>query len=33
MEEAVDWLNRYQAYWSESLDRLAAFVENEERGK
>jgi DNA-binding transcriptional ArsR family regulator len=30
MEEAVDWLNRYQVYWSESLDRLAAFVEDEE---
>jgi hypothetical protein len=23
------WLNRYQKYWSEGLDRLAAFVEAE----
>ncbi|HEY5301433.1 MAG TPA: metalloregulator ArsR/SmtB family transcription factor [Acetobacteraceae bacterium] len=29
MEEAVDWLNRYQRFWSEQLDRLAAFVEEE----
>ncbi|MPZ56635.1 MAG: metalloregulator ArsR/SmtB family transcription factor [Rhizobiales bacterium] len=27
MEQAVDWLNRYQRFWSERLDRLAAFVE------
>src|SRR5437588_4487281 len=27
MEQAMDWLNRYQRFWSESLDRLAAFVE------
>lgn len=30
MEDAVDWLNRYQAFWSEGLDRLTAFVEGEE---
>jgi DNA-binding transcriptional ArsR family regulator len=30
MEDAVDWLNRYQAYWSDGLDRLAAYVEGEE---
>jgi len=30
MEQAVDWLNRYQHFWSEQLDRLAAFVEEDE---
>jgi DNA-binding transcriptional ArsR family regulator len=30
MEQAMDWLNRYQRFWSEQLDRLAAFVEEEE---
>jgi DNA-binding transcriptional ArsR family regulator len=29
MEEAMAWLNRYQHFWSESLDRLATFVEEE----
>jgi len=29
MEQAVDWLNRYQRFWSERLDRLAAFVEED----
>jgi DNA-binding transcriptional ArsR family regulator len=29
MEEAMEWLTRYQRFWSESLDRLAAFVEGE----
>lgn len=29
MEDAVNWLNRYQRFWSESLDRLAAFVEED----
>jgi DNA-binding transcriptional ArsR family regulator len=29
MEQAVDWLNRYQHFWSERLDRLAAFLEEE----
>lgn len=29
MQEAVDWLNRYQRFWSERLDRLAAFLEEE----
>jgi len=27
MEQAMDWLNRYQRFWAEQLDRLAAFVE------
>src|SRR6202158_5895453 len=30
MEQAMDWLNRYQRFWSESLDRLAAFVAEEQ---
>src|SRR3979490_2272665 len=30
MEEATQWLNRYQRFWSERLDRLAAFLEQEE---
>ncbi|HSK29548.1 MAG TPA: metalloregulator ArsR/SmtB family transcription factor [Candidatus Limnocylindria bacterium] len=29
MQEAVDWLNRYQRFWSDQLDRLAAFLEEE----
>ena len=29
MEEAMEWLGRYQRFWSESFDRLAAFVEEE----
>src|SRR5262245_8611907 len=29
MEDAARWLNRYQRFWSERLDRLAQFVENE----
>jgi DNA-binding transcriptional ArsR family regulator len=29
MEEATRWLNRYQRFWTEQLDRLAAFLENE----
>jgi DNA-binding transcriptional ArsR family regulator len=27
MEQAMEWLNRYQRFWSENLDRLAAFLE------
>lgn len=27
MEQAMDWLHRYQRFWSATLDRLAAFVE------
>jgi len=30
MEDAMQWLNRYQRFWTEQLDRLAAFVEEEE---
>jgi DNA-binding transcriptional ArsR family regulator len=29
MEQAMDWLNRYQRFWSGQLDRLAAFVEED----
>ena len=29
MEEAMHWLNRYQRFWFEQLNRLAAFVEEE----
>src|SRR5882757_8984854 len=29
MERAMDWLNRYQRFWSDKLDRLAAFVEDD----
>jgi DNA-binding transcriptional ArsR family regulator len=28
MEQAMDWLNRYQRFWSDNFDRLAAFVED-----
>jgi hypothetical protein len=30
MEEAMDWLRRYERFWSASLDRLAAYAEAEE---
>src|SRR5476649_593376 len=30
MEQAIDWLNRYQRFWSDNLDRLAAFVEEDQ---
>jgi len=30
MREAFEWLNRYERFWSERLDRLAAFLEEEE---
>jgi len=29
MEDAMRWLNRYAQFWSQQLDRLAAFVEEE----
>jgi DNA-binding transcriptional ArsR family regulator len=29
MAEAREWLNRYEKFWSERLDRLAAFLEEE----
>ena len=30
MREAVDWLRRYERFWSMSLDRLAAYAEGKE---
>jgi DNA-binding transcriptional ArsR family regulator len=29
MEDAARWLDRYRRFWSERLDRLAAFLEDE----
>jgi DNA-binding transcriptional ArsR family regulator len=29
MEQAMDWLNRYQRFWSDNLDRLAALMEED----
>ncbi|MCW0236263.1 MAG: metalloregulator ArsR/SmtB family transcription factor [Ferrovibrio sp.] len=29
MERAMEWLQRYERFWSTQLDRLAAFVEEE----
>ena len=29
MEQAMDWLARYERYWTEQLDRLAAFLEED----
>jgi DNA-binding transcriptional ArsR family regulator len=29
MEQALEWLHRYQRFWSDNLDRLAAFVEQD----
>ncbi len=29
MEEAMNWLNRYERFWNGSLDRLANFLEKE----
>jgi DNA-binding transcriptional ArsR family regulator len=30
METAMQWLSRYERFWTESLDRLAAFVEEDQ---
>jgi DNA-binding transcriptional ArsR family regulator len=30
MREAMDWLRRYERFWSASLDRLAAYAEAKE---
>jgi DNA-binding transcriptional ArsR family regulator len=30
MREAVDWLRRYERFWSTSIDRLAAYAEAKE---
>jgi len=31
MREAIKWLNQYERFWSVSLDRLAAYVEQDGR--
>ena len=31
MREAMEWLRRYERFWSRSLDRLAAYAERRER--
>jgi DNA-binding transcriptional ArsR family regulator len=31
MEAAMDWLRRYEHFWSDRLSRLGAFLEEEER--
>jgi len=31
MRDAFEWLNRYEKFWSERLNRLAAFLEEEEK--
>ena len=30
LREAIDWLRRYERFWSESLDRLAVYAERQE---
>lgn len=30
IREAIDWLRRYERFWSKSLDRLAAYAESQE---
>ena len=30
MREAMEWLRRYERFWSKSLDRLAAYAESQE---
>ena len=30
MKQAMDWLRRYERFWSKSLDRLAAYAESKE---
>ena len=30
MEEAINWLRKYERFWSSSLDRLAAYAEAQE---
>ena len=30
MKEAMDWLRRYERFWSATLDRLAAYAEGKE---
>jgi DNA-binding transcriptional ArsR family regulator len=30
MQEAMNWLRRYERFWTQSLDRLAAYAERQE---
>jgi hypothetical protein len=30
MREAMDWLQRYERFWSRSLDRLAEYAERKD---
>jgi hypothetical protein len=30
MREAMEWLQRYERFWSNSLDRLTAYAESKE---
>ncbi|WIM12438.1 metalloregulator ArsR/SmtB family transcription factor [Enhydrobacter sp.] len=30
MEQAMEWLSRYERYWTDQLDRLAAFLEQDQ---
>jgi hypothetical protein len=30
MREAMEWLRRYERFWSSSLDRLTAYAERKE---
>jgi DNA-binding transcriptional ArsR family regulator len=30
MREALEWLRRYERFWSKSLDRLAGYAESKE---
>ena len=30
IREAMDWLRRYERFWSKGLDRLAAYAESKE---
>ena len=32
MEQAMNWLAHYERYWTEQLDRLAAFLEQDNHG-
>jgi DNA-binding transcriptional ArsR family regulator len=31
MKEAMDWLRHYERFWTERLDRLAAYLEREQK--
>ena len=33
IKEAMEWLSRYERFWSKSLDQLAAYAEAREAGK